>query len=132
MQVLQLLPHVAHHLAHRLRTHLIDQFGLHSLRPLVKEVASHLIIRLFGGPWTHVLLIDQTDVDQTAFAHEGRIEALADELVQLVLVLAGVLARVPEVALDLGDDGAHRGEEGGQRHLVTVSCVNRLTSFREY
>ena len=49
----------------------------------------------------------------------------------LILVLARVDVRVPEEALHLRHHRTHGGEEGSQRHLVTVAGVHRLASLGE-
>lgn len=72
------------------------------------------------------MLINKAYVDQTALAHERSIEALTDELVQLVFILACMLVRVPKVALDLGYDSTHGGKEGSQGHLVSIARIDRL------
>ena len=48
-----------------------------------------------------------------------------------VLVLAGVLARVPEIALNLWHYCAHSCEKGCQSHLVAVPRIYRFSSLRE-
>ena len=48
-----------------------------------------------------------------------------------ILVLAGVLIRVPKIALDLWHHCAHSCKEGCQGHLVAVPRVYRFSSFGE-
>ena len=76
-------------------------------------------------------VMDKADIDQAALAKEGHQETIGNQLMQLVLVLACMLSWIPEIALNLGHNGAHSRKERCQGHLVAVSRVDWLTRFRE-
>lgn len=79
--------------------------------PLIKEVLGEVVICLSRGTGAHLLRIEQTHVDQTTFAQKSHREAIRDELVHLVLILAGVLRWVPKVTLNLRNHRAHCREK---------------------
>lgn len=117
--------HVRYRLFGSLRHQLLRQDMLHFVGAMADRHGGQVVNE--SADLAPFVLVDQTDVNQTALLQHVALEVRRGDHVQAVRILTGVIVRPVEEALYLGDHSAESCEKGREVLFVAISRVDGLS-----